>query len=148
MSIFYLIFYSLFLILFTLYTVADSKQQIDTDIKQVIKPLEQLNQLESTPKECQHCLNFSESDPQVESVSDSQTESTPDQEDEDLLQQCAIELCGPANENPTYVFDYAGFDEIEIDPEMIKSFNEEALPAIEAAIKARLDYDKYRLDIL
>ena len=132
-----LIYLSLFYLLIP-YTV-DSKQKIDTDLKKMIKPIEQLNQLESSPKECQHCLRFSKSD--------SQNESIPDQEDEDLLQQCAVDLCGPANENPRYVFDNFTFDKEDIDPETIKSFQEEVLPVIERAIQNALDRNKHILHL-
>ena len=63
--------------------------------KDIVKQIDQFNQPESTPKECQHCLYFF--------GSDSQTESTPDQ-DTSLLQKCAADLCGPAKDSPQYKY--------------------------------------------
>ena len=105
--------------------------------------VEQLNQFNQPnfgfpKKECQHCLNY---------VSDSDTVLTPKQENE-LFQKCAVDLCGPAKENPRYIFDNATVNKKDIDPDTIKRFNERIRSTVEKAIQAELDYDRQILDIL
>ena len=61
----------------------------------------------------------------------------------DLRQQCMIDLCGPVNTNPRYIFNNNTFDKEDIKDidSTIKRFNENILPIVEEAIQARLDYE-------
>ncbi|MDE0119621.1 MAG: hypothetical protein OXM55_06410 [Bdellovibrionales bacterium] len=111
------------------YTV-NSKQQIDIDYtKQVIEQINQINQ--STPKECQHCLQFSETE-----------EKSKKEQNSDLLQQCAVDLCGPAKESFIYVFNNNTFDNEDIDPEIVKHFDKMIRPTIEEFFLKKREHNK------
>ena len=105
-----------------------------------VKQIDQLNQpgFGLPNKECQHCLNY---------TSEPKAVLTPEQESE-LFQNCAVDLCGPANKNPNYIFDNTTFDKANIDPKIIETWNKEVLPLIEEAIQTELDFDKHKLDAL
>ena len=127
----HILFYVLLFSLFTINT-ADSTKQTDTDqTEELVEQVDQFNQPKPN-KECQHCLNYS---------SEPETALTSEQESE-LFQKCAVDLCGPANKSPRYIFDNSTFDTVDIDPEIVNNFNETALPAIEEAIQAKLNSDK------
>ena len=78
----------------------------------------------------------------------------------DLLQRCAIDLCGPANENPRHIFDIFGNarftnnkdttneDRANRNLNTEKRFNENILPLIEETIQARLEYEHNVLTLL
>ena len=117
----------------------DSKSQV-TDhntTKEIIKKIDQLDGLRFQDKECQHCLRFSESE----------NESHQNRESE-LLQQCAVDLCGPADKNPMYVLSNKNFDKENINSETMKNFNKKIKPVIEEVIQTELDRNKSILPAL
>ena len=107
--------------------------------------VEQLNQFNKPnfgfPKtECQHCIWFSESE------AESEVELSPSQED-DLFQQCAVDLCGPAKESPIYKYTlmnrrkYA--EGIKTDAAGI--FNEKIRPTLRQAIRTNMERNRIAL---
>ena len=126
-------------LLFFLFSIheAGSKPQTNTHptTKEVIRNINQLNLPNQQDKKCQHCLQFSgvKQSPQPES---------------DLLQQCAVDLCGPANENLMYVLNNQTFDKKDIDPEIANRFNETIRPSIEEALQTERDNNKDALKVL
>ncbi|MDE0518942.1 MAG: hypothetical protein OXH36_05240 [Bdellovibrionales bacterium] len=125
----------IFFIPLTPYTVG-SKQQIDIDYtKQVIEQINQINQ--STPKECQYCLSFS-----------GKEEESKKEQENDLLQKCAIDLCGPAKDHLVYVLNNNTFDNEDIKPEMKNNFNQMVRPTIEEVFLKKQNYKKDILSTL
>lgn len=110
--------------------------QIEGNIKKLYQQLDQLNQLKATPRDCQHCLYFSEPE--------SNTESTSNQEDP-LLQQCALDLCGvPIESNNIYLFNNL-FDKHKNTDRWDQQFSEQVEPLIREAI---LEEKKRRWNIV
>ena len=107
--------------------------------EETVKKIEQLNRprLGSGTNECQHCLQFSKSE-----------EKSKRKQEKDLLQQCAIDLCGPVNESFKYIYNNAIFDKADINPEISKTFDEKIRPIIEKTIQYRLDGENYILNFL
>ena len=106
--------------------------------EEAVKKIDQLNQpkLGSGTKECQHCLKFSKPG------------KLKSEQEEDLRQQCAIDLCGPANKNPKYIWNNTNFDKVDIDPEIAEQFDKTILPTVKKAIQDRLDHENNILKLV
>ena len=107
--------------------------------KEAIEKIDQLNQpsFRFPKKECQNCLKFS----------GLEVKPKPEKE-EDLLQQCAVDLCGPANESSRHIFDNSTFATADTDPEIINNFNKTVLPIIKEAIQTKLNSDERILNVV
>lgn len=115
---------------------ANSKTQTESrQIKNVVENIDQLNQPNYgfPTKDCQHCLKFSES----------KTVLTPEEEN-DIFQKCAVDLCGPANERQGLInSEYIQFlsdskdmnKRVTVNPEISNKFNKKARSIITKAIK-------------
>lgn len=126
-----LIFHLFFFSLFISYTTAHSKQQEEELFKQQLYQLIQPNY--GVPqRECPHCLQY----PEKENVLIQEQES-------ELFQQCAVDLCGPANKSPKYAF--LNNTPYEINPEATQEFYEQLRPAIRQAIKAQMENNRTAL---
>ena len=126
-----LIFHLFFLSLFIPYTTAHSKQQERELFKQLDQFIQFVQPNDGPQKKCQHCLNFStpEDEPQQE------------EENDPLLYQCAVDLCGPSNESSKYTFlNNTTFDIDDIDPEITRTFNEKIRPVIAEAVNNQMSY--------
>ena len=69
------------------------------------------------------------------------------QDENALLQQCAVDLCGPPNKNPRFIIDNTNFLK-DIDPDILNTFSQEIEPAIRAGIKNQRDFYKNALNNL
>ena len=131
--------YLLFFFFFTINTADSKSQQEVRQTEELFEILNQFNQLglgfQPPMKACPHCWNVSELKDKLK-------------QEEDLLQQCAVDLCGPANESLLYVLDNNIFNKENIDPEIARKFNEEIRPVIEAAFQVELNYNKSVLESL
>lgn len=119
---------------------ADSKSKTGVrKTEEAIKQIDQLNKprLVLPDKECQYCPGLLE----LEEVSEQKRER-------DLLQQCAVDLCGPVKENPKYIYNNVTFDESDMGWEIAEEFDERIHPTVEKAIQDRLGYENNILTFL
>ena len=124
-----------FLFLFTL-NKANSKPRMKThQTEEIIEKIDQLNQPNYgfPTKDCQHCLKFSESKTVLTS-----------EEENDIFQKCAVDLCGPANKRQGLMnSEYTQFlsdsnninKRVTVNPEISNKFNKKARSIITKAIK-------------
>ena len=135
MLIYFLSFFFLFISI-----KADSKSKTEVrKAEEAIKQIDQFNEpgLGLLDKKCQYCPGLLDWE-----------EGSKQQREKDLLQQCAVDLCGPAKENPRYIYNNVTFDEPDIDPEIAEKFDEKIRPIVEKAIQDRLDYENNILNFL
>lgn len=132
-----MIYLSFFLFFLSSIYEAGAKPQtnIHPTTKEILENINQFNQQKPQDKQCQHCLRFSG------------VKQRPQPENE-LLQQCAVDLCGPARENLMYVLNNDTFNKEDIDPEIAKRFSETIQPAIEKALQEEREYNKGALKLL
>ena len=64
-----------------------------------------------------------------------------------LIHQCAVDICGPPHQNPKFIFDNTHFDE-DIDPHIAMQFDQYIAPIAKSAIDSYHDYYKYKLNQL
>ena len=136
--------YPLISLLFSVFILntASSKQQIDDN--QTKTTIEQINQLNQPgfglpKKECENCLQLKAEKTDVR--------IQPEVEKE-MFQKCAVDLCGPAKENPMYVLNNNTFDKEDIDPEIAKRFSKTIRPVIEEALQTERDHNKDALKVI
>ena len=123
-----------FLSFFFLFTSIKADSRSKTEVRkaeEAIKQIDQFNEpgLGLPDKKCQNCPGLLES----EEVSEQKRER-------DLLQQCAVDLCGPAKENPRYIYNNVTFDEPDMEWEIAEEFDERIRPTVERAIQDQLSY--------
>ena len=75
--------------------------------------------------------------------------SDTEEDENDLLQKCAIDFCGPANENLTKSrMNDTVFDTASLDPEILNEFDREIRPILEQLINQEIAYKKSLLKAL
>ena len=112
----------------------NANQKKAHQIEEVIEKIDQLNQpgYGLSTQDCQYCLKFS----------DPKFVSNPEQEN-NILQKCATDLCGPINERQELNDEYIQFlidseninKRVNVSPEISKKFNKKARSIIIKAIK-------------
>ena len=66
---------------------------------------------------------------------------------DDLLHQCAVDICGPPDKNPKFILDNTSFSE-NLDPAVLTQFDEKVAPVLRANLDHQRDSYKKALDDL